>query len=219
VYAYRSPPIRYILMLLALVSMMGMPYTVLMPVVARDILHGGPGTLGFLMGATGVGAVSGALMLATRRSVVGLGRWIPMAAAMFGVGLVAFAFSRLIWLSMLLLLLVGFGMMVQMAASNTILQTIAEDDKRGRVMSLYTMSFMGMAPFGSLLAGSLASTAGAPVTLLLSGCLVLIGAGLFTRKLPSIRKILRPLYARQGIIPEVSAGLQAATDVALRPDD
>jgi MFS family permease len=203
-YAYGFPPIRSILMLLALVSVMGMPFTVLTPIFAKDILHGGPRTLGFLVGATGLGALSGALILASRRSVRGLSSWIPIAAATFGVGLVAFSLSRTVWLSVILLFIVGFGMMVQMASSNTILQTISEDDKRGRVMSFYTMSFMGMVPFGSLLAGTLAGTIGAPITLLLSGIACILAAIVFAMKLPSLRKQIRPIYVKLGIIPEIS---------------
>ena len=164
-----SPPIRSILLLLALVSLVGMPYTVLMPVFASKILHGGPHTLGFLMAATGVGALLGAVFLANRRSVLGLGRVIPMMSALFGAGLIGFSLSRSLWLSLLLLVVTGLGFMVQMAASNTLLQTLVDDDKRGRVMSFYTMSIMGITPFGSLLAGGLASRIGAPHTLLFGG--------------------------------------------------
>src|SRR5262249_30629949 len=156
-YISSSAPIRSILLLIALVSIMGVPYSVLMPIFARDILHGGPYTLGFLMGATGVGALTGAFILASRNKVVGLGRWIPIACSVFGAGLAGFSLSTSLWLSEILLFLVGLGMMVQPASSNTILQTIADDDKRGRVMSFYTVSFMGMVPFGSLLAGSVAA--------------------------------------------------------------
>jgi MFS family permease len=212
-YAFGFAPIRSILLLLSLVSVMGMPYTILMPVFAKDILHGGPHTLGFLMGATGVGAMTGALTLASRKSVRGLAKWIPIAASIFAVGLIGFALSRLIWLSMILLFVTGVGMMVQMASSNTIIQTIADDSKRGRVMSFYAMSFMGMAPFGSLLSGSLASSIDAPTTLILGGIAVIIGAMLFARQLPSLRKEIRPIYMRLGIIPQVSTGIQAAAQL------
>ncbi len=206
-YAYRSAPIRAILTLLALVSLVGLPYAVLMPVFARDILHGGPHTFGFLMGASGIGALAGAIYLASRRSVLGLGRVIVLATVGFGCGLVAFAYSRWLWLSLLLMLVVGCGMLVQMAASNTILQTIVDEDKRGRVMSFYAMAFMGMAPFGSLLAGGLPSRRGAPQTLLLCGVGCLAGAGLFARQLPQLRELVHPIYVRKGILPEVTAGL------------
>ncbi len=217
-YAFGFMPIKYILILLALVSMMGMPYSVLMPIVAKDILHGGPHTLGFLMGATGIGALTGALYLASRKSVIGLARWIALSAAIFGIGLVGFSFSRSLWISMALLFVVGFGIMVQMAASNTILQTIADDDKRGRVMSFYTMAFMGIAPFGSLMAGSLAGEIGAPLTLFISGIACMIGAIAFAGKLPLLRKEIRPVYVKIGIIPEVSSGIQSAAELTIPPE-
>jgi MFS family permease len=155
-YAFGFVPIRTILLLLALVSFMGMPYMVLMPIFAADVLDGGAHTLGFLTTAAGLGALIGALYLASRTSVRGLGRIIVLATFLFGAGLIGFAFSRLLLVSLLMLVLSGLGMMVQMAASNTILQTIVEEDKRGRVMSFYSMAFLGMAPFGSLFAGLLA---------------------------------------------------------------
>lgn len=218
-YAFGFVPIRYILLLLALVSLMGMPYAVLMPIFAKDILHGGPQTLGFLMGATGIGALTGAMTLASRKSIAGLSGWIPRAASLFGVGLIAFSLSRSIWLSIVLLFFVGFGMMVQMASSNSILQTISDDDKRGRVMSFYTMAFMGMTPFGSLYAGSLASQIGAPYTLTLSGIACILGALAFTRKLPLLREKIRPIYMKIGIIPEVSSAIQSATQLTTPPED
>ena len=218
-YAFGFTPIRNILLLLALASMMGMPYAVLMPVFARDILHGGPHTLGFLMGATGVGALAGALTLASRKSVVGLGRWIAVASGTFGIGLIMFSFSRTLWLSMTLLFVVGLGMMVQMASSNTIIQTIADDDKRGRVMSFYTMSFIGMAPLGSLLAGTLADLIGTPATLLISGAAVVLGSIAFASQLPELRKQVHPVYVKLGILPAVSAGLEAASELTVPPED
>lgn len=207
-YAYRSTPIKALLSLTALVSLVGIPYTVLMPVFAREILHGGPLTLGFLMGASGLGALGGALYLASRTTVVGLGKLITLSTVLFGGSLIAFGMSRSLWMSLVLMLGVGFGMLVQMAASNTIMQTIVEDDKRGRVMSLYAMAFMGMVPFGSLLAGSLANRVGAPQTLLMGGVGCLVGAGLFARQLPRLRKIIRPIYISKGILPEVATGLR-----------
>jgi MFS family permease len=210
-YAFGFAPIKYILLLLALVSLLGMPYAVLMPVFARDVLHGGPNTLGFLLGATGVGALTGAAYLASRKSVLGLGRLIPMSTATFGCGLIAFSFSRTEWLSLVLLFFVGLGMMLQMASSNTIVQTVVDDDKRGRVMSLFTLSFMGVLPFGNLLVGSLASCIGAPHTLLVGGIACLLGAGLFARKLPVLREKARPTYVRMGILPEVPNEIRSAT--------
>jgi len=203
-------PIWAILLLLSLISLVGMPYTTLMPIFAGRILHGGAHTLGFLMAAVGVGALAGAITLAARRTVLGLGRVLTMTSAGFGLGLIAFAASRWMWLSMLWLVLTGFCFMQQMASSNTILQTIVEDKKRGRGMSFYSMAIQGVAPFGSLVAGAAASHMGAPRTLMIGGALCVAGAGLFAWQLPSLRRLIRPIYVRMGIIPEVATGLQAA---------
>lgn len=202
VYASGFAPIRAILVLMALVSLLGMPYVVLMPVFAKNILQGGPHALGFLMGAGGLGALVGALYLASRRTILGLEKVILISVILFGFGLVAFSFSHLLWLSLILMLITGFGHMVQMASSNTILQTISDDDKRGRVMSFYAMSFTGMMPFGSLLAGSLAGKMGAPATVLIGGAACLLGAAFFAHRLPVLRKIVHPIYEKMGIIPE-----------------
>ncbi len=201
-YVFGFVPIRSILVLLALVSLMGMPHAVLMPVFAKNVLHGGPHALGFLMGASGLGALVGAFYLASRRTIVGLGKMIVLAVTLFGFGLVAFSISRVLWLSLAFILITGFGQMVQMASSNTILQTIVDDDKRGRVMSFYAMSFMGMMPFGSLLAGFLAGKIGAPATVTIGGIACLLGAAVFAQRLPGLRKIVHPIYARMGIIQE-----------------
>jgi len=218
-YAMGFSPIRAILLLLALISLVGMPYTVLMPIFAGQVLHGGAHTLGFLMGASGVGALIGAAKLAARRSVLGLGRVVPLAAALFGGGLIGFWLSRALWLSLLLMLVTGGAMMQQMAASNTILQTIVDEDKRGRVMSFYSMAFMGMAPFGSLLAGTLANHIGAPKTLFFGGCLCILGAVAFSFYLPTIRKLIRPIYAEMGILPELARGVQTASALQTPPED
>ncbi len=207
-YTFGFPPIRYIILLVGLASLMGMPYMVLMPVFARDILHGGPHTLGFLMGTAGVGALIGALYLASRRTVLGLGRLIVFSSSTFGIGLIIFSLSRYTPLSIGIMLVTGFGMLVHTAASNTILQTIVVEDKRGRVMSFFAMAFMGMAPFGSLLAGTLASRIGAPNTLIIGGIICIIGSLLFLRKLPSIRRKVRPIYVQMGIIRELPTELQ-----------
>jgi MFS family permease len=209
-WAYVSgfAPVRTILLLFAMVSLMGWPFTVLMPIFAGKILKGGPHTLGFLMGALGVGALVSAVSLALRKTVLGLGRMIPIATAALGVGLILFGMSRILWLSLLLMLVCGFGMMQQMAASNTIIQTIVEDNKRGRVMSFYSMAFVGMAPFGSLLAGGLAHAVGAPLTVMLSGVCCVAGAAWFATRLPAIRKLIRPIYIDLGILPAVSAAIQ-----------
>jgi MFS family permease len=209
-YVSGFAPVRDVMLLLAIASLMGMPYMVLMPIFAGNILHGGAHTLGFLMGFTGVGALTGAVILAARKSVLGLGRVIPLAAAAFGAGLVAFSFSRWLWLSYILMFVVGLGMMQQMASSNTILQTITPDDKRGRVMSYYTVSIVGMAPFGSLFSGWLAARIGAPLALAIGGACCLVGAGLFALRLRRIRELVHPIYVQLGIIPEIADGLNSA---------
>jgi MFS family permease len=194
-------PIRTILLLFAVISLMGMPFVVLMPIFAAKVLHGGPHTLGFLMGAMGVGALISALSLAARKSVRGLIRIIPLAAAVFGLGLIGFGLSRNLYLSLLGVLVAGMGMMQGMAASNTVIQTLVSEDKRGRVMSYYTMAFVGMAPFGSLLAGTMAGAWGAPLTVILNGAVVLLGAGWFATQFPALRRAVRPIYLEMGIIP------------------
>jgi MFS family permease len=211
-YAYGFIPIRSILLLLALVSLTGIPYTVLLPVFAREILHGGAHTYGFLMAASGIGAFTGALYLASRRSVLGLGRLIAVSTALFGVVLVIFSLSRYLWLSLLMLLLAGFSVITLQASSNTILQTIVHEDKRGRIMSFYAMSFLGMATFGSLLAGTLAGSIGAPDAVLLGGVSCLAVSLFFASKLPLIRRMVRPIYAEKGIIPEIARGIQTASE-------
>ncbi|HZQ24788.1 MAG TPA: MFS transporter [Terriglobales bacterium] len=218
-YAFQSVPIRSILLLLALVSLVGMQYTVLMPIFAAKVLHGGPHTLGFLMGASGVGALAGAMSLAARKNVLGLGRVVPTAAALFGAGLIGFGFSHALWLSLVVIMVVGGAMMQQMASSNTILQTIVDEDKRGRVMSLYSMAFLGMAPFGSLLAGGLAARIGAPDTVIVSGALCIVAAGVFSLYLPAIRGAVRPIYRKLGIIPELATGVQVASALNTPPEE
>jgi MFS family permease len=210
-YVTNFVPVRSVLLLLVLTSLMGMPFTVLMPIFAGKVLHGGPHTLGFLMASVGIGALISAAYLAARRTVVGLGRVVAVSAAMFGVGLVTFSISRSLAPSMLLLLVAGAGMMQLMAASNTILQTIVDDDKRGRVMSFYSMSIMGMTPFGSLVAGSLASRIGAPHTVMIGGICCIAGAGWFALQLPALRAIVRPIYIRLGILPEIATAIQHAS--------
>jgi MFS family permease len=200
-YVSTFAPIRTVLLLFAIVSFMGVPYTVLMPVFATKILHGGPHTLGFLMGATGVGSIVAALSLAARKSVRGLYKVIPTVAAVFGGGLIAFSFSRNYWLSLALMGFTGFGMMKFAAASNTVIQTIVEEDKRGRVMSFYMMAYMGASPFGSLLAGSLAPVLGAPGTVLLCGAGCIAGAAWFWFQRSKLRPIIRPIYEQLGILP------------------
>jgi MFS family permease len=219
-YAFGFAPIRYTILLLALVSLMGMPYTVLAPVFAKEILHGGSHTFGFLMGASGLGALTGAFYLASRKNASGLVRVIPLAAGVFGLGLISFSFSRFLPLSLFLMVIIGLGMMLQMASSNTILQTIVDDDKRGRIMSLYTMAFMGTAPFGSFLAGTLAKIIGAPYTVLIGGIFCVLGAYFFARKLPELKKNILSEYVTSDIIqPEVLSGIQTTTELSVPPEE
>ena len=207
-YVASFTPIRDILILFALISLMGMPYMVLMPVFAARVLHGGAHTLGFLMGAAGAGALVSAFSLVLRRSVRGLTKMIPIAAIVFGVGLFLFGLSHWLWLSLILMLLVGFGMLQGMTASNTIIQTLSPEDKRGRVMSYYTAAFMGMAPFGSLLAGALANWIGAPRTVMFTGSCCIAGGLWFWSRLPAIRREMRPIYEQLGIIAPVPQPVQ-----------
>jgi MFS family permease len=202
-YVSSFMPVRTILILFALISLMGMPYMVLMPIFAASVLHGGPHTLGFLMGAAGAGALVSAFSLVLRRSVRGLTKMIPTAAIIFGVGLFCFGLSRWLWLSLVLMLFVGFGMLQGMTVSNTIIQTLVPEDRRGRVMSYYTAAFMGMAPFGSLLAGSLAHWIGAPRTVMFTGSCCIAGGLWFWSRLPAIRREMRPVYEQLGIIAPV----------------
>jgi MFS family permease len=201
-YVRSHTPIRAILLLLACVSLVGVPYTVLMPVFAARQFSGGAHTLGLLMGASGLGALVGVLWLASRRSVLGLGRVICVSGATFGAAMIAFGLSRSLWLSLPLMVLTGAGMMLQMSASNTLVQTLVDEDKRGRVMSFFTMAFFGMAPFGSLAAGFLGDRIGAPNTVVCCGIATLVAVALFARKLPEIRRLSRPTYVRLGILPE-----------------
>lgn len=199
-YVTGFSPIRTILILFALVSLMGMPFIVLMPIFASEVLHGGPHTLGYLMGASGVGALISAISLALRKSVRGLTTMIQISAFLFGIGLILFGLSHHLVLSLLLMLVVGFGMMQGLAASNTVIQTLVPEDKRGRVMSYYTMAFVGMAPFGSLLAGFLAHRLGAPHAVMITGTFCILGATWFTTQLKSIRRVMRPIYIDMGIM-------------------
>jgi MFS family permease len=199
-YVIGFAPIRTILSLFALVSLMGMPFMVLMPIFAGRVLHGGPHTLGFLLGASGVGALASAISLALRKTVRGLTTMIQVSAALFGVGLICFGLSRFLPLSLFLMLIVGFGMMQGLAASNTVIQTLVPEDYRGRIMSYYTMAFVGMAPFGSLLAGALAHQLGAPRAVMITGAFCVAGAIWFSTQLRSIRQIMRPIYIEMGII-------------------
>jgi MFS family permease len=201
-FVARTAPIRGLLLLLGLASLMGMPYAVLMPVFAEKILGGDSSTLGYLMGASGAGALAAALILASRKTVFGLGRWVAFASAGLGASLILFSFSEVFWLSALLLVPVGFSMMTQMASSNTLVQAMSPDELRGRVMSVYSMMFMGMAPVGALLAGSLASWLGAPNTVALGGFICIIGSLVFSLRLPALteegRKMILALQMTGG---------------------
>jgi MFS family permease len=203
-YAFGVLPIRFILILLSVMSLVGMSYAVLMPVFAKQILGGGPHTFGFLMAAIGLGALCGTLYLASRKSILGLVKIIAFSMAVFGCGLILFSLSRALWLSLSILFITGFAMMVQMASSNTIIQSIIEDDKRGRVMSFYAMSFIGTAPFGSLIAGSLGAKIGAPLTVALGGGCCFVAALVFAFKIPVFRKEIHPIYVKMGIFPPAS---------------
>ena len=203
-WAYVSTfrPIRTILLLFGLLSLMGWPFMVLLPVFASTVLHGGPHTLAFLTASSGIGALASALSLAVRKSVLGLTRMMQWSATMLGVGLILFGMSRVLWLSMMLMLVVGFGLMQGIAASNTVIQTLVPEDKRSRVMSYYTMAFVGMAPFGSLLAGGLAHYLGAPHSVMITGACCVVGSVWFTIELPAVRKVMRPIYIEMGILPQ-----------------
>ena len=196
-FALHTKPVRALLLLLGVVSLMGMPYSVLMPIFADDILHGGPKGLGLLMGFAGIGALLGAALLAGRQGVRGLGRWVMFACAGFGSSLIFFSLSRNFWLSMVLLIPTGFSMMVQMASSNTLIQSMVPDRLRGRVMAIYSMMFVGMAPFGALLAGVLAHLLGAPMTVAIGGLVCIAGAIVFGFHLPKIRAEGRELILAQ----------------------
>lgn len=201
-YIARSTAMRSILLLLALISFLGVPFQVLMPIFAAKVLHGGPHTLGALMAAAGGGALAGVAALANRKSVLGLGRVVAESAVIFGLSLVAFSFSKALWLSLCILPFTGFGMMRHMAASNTIIQTLSDEKKRGRVMAFYSMAFVGMAPFGSLFAGALSARIGVSHTLAACGCAVLGSAICFILMLPSIRQSARPIYVTRGLVPD-----------------
>jgi MFS family permease len=198
-FVLRNPPIHALLILLGIVSLAGTPFAVLMPIFADKILHGGPQALGWLMGVSGVGALAGALLLATRRDVRGLGRWVSISGAAFSVSLMAFGFSRVLWLSIALMLPIGFAMMIQFGASNTLIQSMSPDSLRGRVMSVYSMMFMGMAPIGALLAGAVADRIGAPLAVAGGGAICLAASGAFAIWLPHIRASARELIVAQGM--------------------
>jgi MFS family permease len=212
VYSWNTEPVRALLLLLGLVSLMGMPYSVLMPVIASSVLGGGPNAYGLLMAASGVGALAGAALLTLRQNVRGLGRWVAVSAVSFGITLIAFSFSRALWLSTALLVPAGFFMMVEMAASNTLIQSMIPNRLRGRVMSVYSMMFMGMAPMGALVAGALAAPLGAPATVAIGGSICAVGGVVFGAGLPRLRGPARELIIAQ----QLSAGSPADEATPLR---
>jgi MFS family permease len=215
----RPGPIRRIITLLALTSLLGTPYATLVPLFAGSILRGGPHTLGLLMSSAGAGALVGAAWLAGRRSVLGLGAVIPAAVATFGGAVIGFALSRNLWLSMLFLFVGGGGLMIQMTSSNTILQTIVDNDKRGRVMSFYMMAFMGTAPIGSFLAGWISEHVGAPLALVAGGSACMVGAAVFYSGLEELREAIRPIYRRIGILPRIEEGEEVASQLLFEARD
>jgi MFS family permease len=221
-YVKRTGPVRALLLLLGLISLVGIPYAVLMPIFADRILHGGPRGYGILMSAIGVGALAGAITLAAKKGIRGLGRWIALSATGFGLGLILFSLSRSYWLSAALLLPVGFAIMVETASSNTLIQLLVPDSLRGRVMAVYSMMLMGMAPFGSLLAGTLAEHLGAPATVALGGVACIVGALVFALCLPAFRQearqIIIALQEAGGEPPEEMTG-QASALVPRNPEN
>ncbi|MHB1376969.1 MAG: MFS transporter [Candidatus Humimicrobiaceae bacterium] len=211
-YSFGFAPIREILILLGIVSLISIPFTVIIPVFARDILKGGSDTLGFLMAATGVGALIAGIYLASRKSVIGLGNAVVVSTAIFGIALIIFSFSKNLWFSLAALLFVGFGMIVHISSINTILQTITDDNMRGRVMSYFTMAIIGIAPFGSLIDGVMTDKIGAPNTVMIGGAVCIICSIVFFTRLPMLKKLVRPIYVKKGIIIEIAKETQAATD-------
>jgi len=219
-FVMASAPIHHLMIMLGILSVTGMPFAVLMPIFAGQILHGGARGLGILMGASGVGALGGALLLATRESVKGLGRWVAISAGTFGASLIAFAASRSFWVSCALLLPVGFAMMVEMGSSNTLIQTMSPDRLRGRVMSVYSMMFMGMAPFGAVLSGVIAAHWGAPATVAGGGVICMAAAAVFGSRWPGLRTEARRLIAAAqmagGVPPQSGTGGSVAVKQALK---
>lgn len=201
-YAFGFAPIRAILLLLSLFSFMAMPYITLTPIFATKILAGDAHTLGFLMAASGVGALGGGVYLSLRKTVLGLGRIIALAPTICGIGIIVFALSKVLWLSLIMLAVIGLGSILVISSSNTVIQTIVDDDKRGRVMSLFTMCFLGMVPFGNLFAGIAAERIGAPNTLIIGGVFCILGSFLFRKQLPTLRRLVSPIYMKAGILPQ-----------------
>ena len=217
-YVRTFRPIRATLLLFSLISLMGYSYAVLLPIFVGQVLHGGAATLGWLTAASGVGALASGLSLAARKSVVGLTRMLQIATAILGGALILFGLSRTLWLSLALMVLVGFGMIQAASVSNTVIQTLTPEDKRARVMSYYTTAFFGAAPFGSLLAGLLAHRIGAPHTVIITGAFCVAASLWFTLELPKIRAVMRPIYQQMGLLPSRDTGLiPGKHEPAIRP--
>ncbi len=214
-YVAGFAPVRALLLLVALVATLAMPYGTLMPVIAKEVLHGGPHTLGILMTAAGLGALAGTLYLASRRTILGLGKVIVVASAVMGLALIAFSFSHALWISLLLLPFVGGGMMVETASTNTILQTVVDERLRGRVMAFYATAILGTLPIGSLLAGALASRIGAQPTIRVGGFACLVGAAWFASRRPALARLIRPVYMERGILPWEEAAYQEVVATGL----
>jgi MFS family permease len=217
-YAFGFAPIRALLLLVAFVSLIGLAYAVLLPVFATRVLEGGAYTYGFLMSAAGVGALTGAILLASRKTVLGLGRWITAMPATLGIAIVGLSFAHTLLPALICVAVSGFAVMMQMASTNTVLQTIVDEDKRGRVMSLYTMAFMGTAPLGSLLAGYFADLFGAPTTVRVAGFCCIAASLVFATQFRTLRGLIRPIYRRMGILPEVATGIQEACQLTAPPE-
>lgn len=218
-YTFGFEPIRYLIILLSVVSLVSTSITLLAPVIAKEYLGGGADTFGFLMSAYGSGALLGAFYLLNKKNVLGLGRLIGIAVLLFGLSLTAFSFSRVFVISVVIMAAAGLGMMLHIASTNTLLQTLSEENKRGRVMSFYAMAFRGMSPFGSLIAGGLGSTIGAPAAILASGGVCIISGVFFFIKLPLIRKLVTPIYRNMGILPQIAEGVEQATDPTVTSED
>jgi MFS family permease len=198
-YVRTFQPIRIVLLLFALISLMGYPYVVLMPVFATEVLHGNSATLGWLAGSTGVGALASAISLTLRKSLLGLTRMLQIAAVLLGAALILFGLSHSLWLSLVLMVFAGFGLMQCASGANIVVQSLVTEEMRARVMSYYTMAFFGAAPLGSLFAGVLAHRIGAPATVMVTGAFCLAGALWYTLHLPRLNRLIHPIYRQMGL--------------------
>lgn len=217
-YAAKFGPIRDLLLLILLLSFVGMSFPVVLPVIAAKALGGGSGVYGALVAASGFGAFAATVYLAMRANVMGLGRIVSIGMFLFGFALIGFSFSRMIPLSLVLVAIAGGAMILNMAASNTIIQTIVDENKRGRVMSMYVMAFMGSAPAGSLFSGYVANSFGAPVAVFIGGLCALSGGVLFAKRLPEIRKIIQPIYREKGIFTVADRSVESAIELGNTPE-